>query len=151
MGRRPRKMWLGRIAHFAPREEVILLGHISFGVSDLARTTAFYDATMMALGYARVFTGPGSVGYGLPGTENERLRLFLTPNPVTPPGPGFHLAFLAPNRDTVDRFHEAALKFGGVDQGTPGLRPHYGPGYYAAFVLDPDGYKLEAKHPPPER
>ncbi len=106
---------------------------------------------MMALGYARVFTGPGSVGYGLPGTENDRLRLFLTPDPVTPPGPGFHLAFLAPNRDTVDRFHEAALKFGGVDQGTPGLRPHYGPGYYAAFVLDPDGYKLEAKHPPPER
>jgi len=151
MGRRPRKMWLGGIAHFAPREEVILLGHISFGVSDLARTTAFYDATMMALGYARVFTGPGSVGYGLPGTENDRLRLFLTPDPVTPPGPGFHLAFLAPNRDTVDRFHEAALKFGGVDQGTPGLRPHYGPGYYAAFVLDPDGYKLEAKHPPPER
>ena len=150
MGRRPRKMWLGRIAHFAPREEVILLGHISFGVSDLARTTAFYDATMMALGYAKVFTGPGSVAYGLPGTENDRLRLFLKPNPVTPPGPGFHLAFLAPNRDAVNRFHEAALRFGGVDQGTPGLRPHYGPHYYAAFVLDPDGYKLEAKHPLPE-
>jgi len=150
MGRRPRKMWLGGIAHFAPREEVILLGHISFGVSDLARTTAFYDATMMALGYARIFTGPGSVAYGLPGTENDRLRLFLKPNPVTPPGPGFHLAFLAPNRDAVDRFHEAALRFGGVDQGTPGLRPHYGPDYYTAFVLDPDGYKLEAKHPPPE-
>jgi catechol 2,3-dioxygenase-like lactoylglutathione lyase family enzyme len=125
------------------------LGHLSFGVRDLARTTAFQDATMAALGYAKVFAGPSSVAYGLQGTENDRLRLILKPGPITPPGPGFHLAFVAPSRGAVDRFHQAALQFGGTDQGPPGLRRHYGPDYYAAFVLDPDGYKLEAKHPPP--
>jgi catechol 2,3-dioxygenase-like lactoylglutathione lyase family enzyme len=78
------------------------------------------------------------------------LLLILQPDPVTPPGRGFHLAFVASSREAVDRFHAGALQCGGVDQGAPGLRPHYGPGYYAAFVLDPDGYKLEAKFPPPE-
>jgi len=126
-----------------------LLGHLSFGVADLARTTAFYDAVMGALGFARVFTASYAVGYGLAGTGNDRLLLILQPEPVIPPGPGFHLAFSAPSRPAVDRFHSAALQFGGIDQGAPGLRPDYGADYYAAFVLDPDGYKLEAKHPPP--
>ena len=127
-----------------------MLGHISFGVSNLKRSAAFYDACMASLSYVRVFTGLDAVGYGLPGTENDRLLLIQQPGPVTPPGTGFHLAFIAPSRAAVDRFHSAALQFGGLDQGAPGLRPHYGPDYYAAFVLDPDGYKLEAKHPPPE-
>jgi catechol 2,3-dioxygenase-like lactoylglutathione lyase family enzyme len=131
------------------RLEVIMLGHISFGVSDLPRATAFYDAVMAALGYARVFTGQQSVGYGLPGTTNDRFSLKFAAGPAAIPGPGFHLAFVAPSREAVDRFHAAALEFGGVDEGAPGLRPHYGAGYYAAFVLDPDGWKLEAKHPPP--
>ncbi len=128
-----------------------MFGHISFGVSDLARSTAFYDAIMTALGYCRVVTGPDCVGYGISGTRTDRLLLILKPQPIAPPGPGFHLAFAAPSRDAVDRFHAAALQFGGTDEGTPGPRPHYGPTYYAAFVRDPDGYKLEAKHPPPER
>jgi catechol 2,3-dioxygenase-like lactoylglutathione lyase family enzyme len=126
-----------------------MLGHISFGVSDLARTTAFYDATMNALGYARVFTSEHAVGYGRAGTEIDRLLLILQPRRIMPPGSGFHLAFIAPNRAAVDHFHAAALKHGGTSEGAPGPRPHYGPDYYAAFVLDPDGYKLEAKHPPP--
>lgn len=126
-----------------------MLGHLSFGVSDLARTVSFYDACMGALGYARVVTGPNSVGYGQPGTTADRLLLIRQSTPVTLPGPRFHLAFVAPSREAVDAFHDAALKWGGTDQGAPGLRPHYGPSYYAAFVLDPDGYKLEAKHPPP--
>ena len=126
-----------------------MLGHISFGVSNLARTTVFYDAALTTLGYARVFTGANAVGYGLRGTENDRLLLILKPGPIVPPGPGFHLAFVAPSREAVDRFHASALQFGGIDQGAPGLRSHYGLDYYAAFVLDPDGYKLEAKHPPP--
>jgi catechol 2,3-dioxygenase-like lactoylglutathione lyase family enzyme len=127
-----------------------VLGHLSFGVSNLARTTAFYDATMAALGYARVFTGPASIGYGRSGTQKDRLLLILQPDPVTPPGRGFHLAFIAPSREAVECFHSAALESGGIDQGAPGLRLHYGTNYYAAFVLDPDGYKLEAKHPPPD-
>jgi catechol 2,3-dioxygenase-like lactoylglutathione lyase family enzyme len=127
-----------------------LLGHLSFGVTDLVAATAFYDAALGALGYARVDTSPRSVGYGLPGAGDDRLRLFQCEGPAGPPGPGFHLAFAAPSRKAVDRFHAEALSHGGVDAGAPGLRPRYGPDYYAAFVLDPDGYKLEAKHPPPE-
>ncbi len=126
-----------------------MLGHISFGVSDLQRSGAFYDATMTALGYARVYTSDRAIGYGAPGSPHDRLLLILQPDAVTAPGVGFHLAFVASTREAVDRFHAAALAFGGVDEGAPGLRPQYGPDYYAAFVLDPDGYKLEAKHPPP--
>jgi catechol 2,3-dioxygenase-like lactoylglutathione lyase family enzyme len=126
-----------------------MLGHISFGVSDLRRSSDFYDAALAALGYARVFTGERAVGYGAPGAAADRLLLIQQPDAVRPPGPGFHLALAAPTRQAVDAFHRAALQHGGLDQGGPGLRPHYGPDYYAAFVLDPDGYKLEAKHPPP--
>jgi catechol 2,3-dioxygenase-like lactoylglutathione lyase family enzyme len=126
-----------------------MLGHLSFGVGDLAKSAAFYDAIMAALGYARVHTAVNAIGYGLPGTTNDRLLLIQAAAPVQPPGRGFHLAFAAPSRESVDRFHAAALACGGMDQGAPGPRPRYGPDYYAAFVLDPDGYKLEAKHPPP--
>jgi catechol 2,3-dioxygenase-like lactoylglutathione lyase family enzyme len=60
------------------------------------------------------------------------------------PGPGFHIAFAAPDRAAVDAFHQAALAAGGIDNGGPGLRLHYGPTYYAAFVIDPDGHRIEA-------
>jgi len=126
-----------------------MLGHISFGVQDLARTTRFYDAIMKALGYERVYTGTKSVGYGLAGTSNDRLLLIQQDEPTTPPGKGFHLAFVATSSKSVDMFHRAAMQHGGTDMGKPGPRPRYGPNYYAAFVLDPDGHKLEAKYPPP--
>jgi catechol 2,3-dioxygenase-like lactoylglutathione lyase family enzyme len=123
-----------------------MLGHISLGVTDLARATLFYDATMAALGHVRVYTGPKSVGYGLTGARSseDKLLLILEPEGTHPPGPGFHLAFDAETRESVDRFHTAALSNGGTDAGAPGLRTHYGPDYYAAFVIDPFGYKLEA-------
>jgi len=120
-----------------------MLGHLSFGVTDLARAIAFYDATLAALGYVRVWTSESAAGYGTPG-GNDRLALKLQSEPVVPPGPGFHLAFAAESRLAVDRFHAAALASGGTDEGAPGPRPHYGPSYYAAFVRDPDGHKLEA-------
>jgi catechol 2,3-dioxygenase-like lactoylglutathione lyase family enzyme len=122
-----------------------VLGHISFGVSDLIRAIAFYDPVMAALGYARVWADDRAVGYGLAG-GNDKLSLKLQPGPVVPPGSGFHLAFHAGSREAVDRFHAAALASGGTDRGAPGPRPHYSPTYYAAFVLDPDGHKLEAVH-----
>jgi len=127
-----------------------MLGHVSFGVKDLARSQAFYDAVMTALGYKRVFTAAHGIGYGKSGASEREDQLFLAlqDDPVNPPGKGFHLAFDAPSREAVDRFHQAALQFGGVDNGAPGLRPHYGADYYAAFVVDPDGYRLEAKYPP---
>jgi catechol 2,3-dioxygenase-like lactoylglutathione lyase family enzyme len=121
-----------------------VLGHLSFGVADLGRATAFYDAVMAPLGFRRVWTSPGGVGYGLKDGE-DKLALFPRPD-RTAPGPGFHLAFDAPSREAVDRFHAAALAAGGSCAGPPGLRPHYGPAYYAAFVIDPDGHKLEAVH-----
>ena len=119
-----------------------LLGHLSFGVADLGRSTAFYDAIMPALGYRRVWTSAKGVGYGLePG--KDKLALFPRED-ASPPGPGFHLAFDAGSQAAVDAFHAAALDAGGTCNGPPGLRPHYGETYYAAFVIDPDGYRLEA-------
>ena len=76
----------------------------------------------------------------------DKLALFAKTGEVRAPGPGFHLAFNAPSRDAVDRFHAAALRAGGSDCGRPGPRLQYGATYYAAFVLDPDSYKLKAVH-----
>ncbi|HEY8567091.1 MAG TPA: VOC family protein [Beijerinckiaceae bacterium] len=122
-----------------------MLGHLSFGVADLSRAVRFYDAALAPLGAVRVWTVADGAGYGPPG-GGDKLALKQQPGPVTPPGPGFHLAFDAPSREAVDAFHAAALAQGGRDAGAPGLRPRYGPTYYAAFVLDPDGHKLEAVH-----
>jgi len=123
----------------------VRLGHLSFGVADLARSIAFYDAALAPLGGVRVWTGEMAAGYGPPG-GGDLLALKHRRGPLTPPGPGFHLAFDAPDRSAVDAFHAAALAHGGTCNGPPGLRPHYGPTYYAAFVIDPDGHRLEAVH-----
>ena len=82
------------------------------------------------------------VGYGYAG-GGDKFALKRR-DTIHVPGSGFHLAFAASSTEAVDRFHAAALRHGGTDNGEPGLRPHYGPNYYAAFVLDPDGYRLEA-------
>jgi len=120
-----------------------MLGHLSFGVADLPRAIRFYDAVLAPLGYVRVWTIERQAGYGAPG-GGDKLALKLQSAPVVPPGPGFHLAFVAPSHEAVDRFHAEALRAGGSDEGAPGPRPHYGASYYAAFVRDPDGHKLEA-------
>jgi catechol 2,3-dioxygenase-like lactoylglutathione lyase family enzyme len=122
-----------------------MIGHLSFGVSDLPRAMAFYDAVLAELGYVRVWADDTAAGYGTAG-GNDRFALKLQPGAVVPPRPGFHLAFNAPDRAAVDRFHAEALRHGGQDRGAPGPRPDYGDTYYAAFVLDPDGHKLEAVH-----
>ncbi|MBY0335122.1 MAG: VOC family protein [Acetobacteraceae bacterium] len=119
-----------------------MLAHLSFGVADLDRAMAFYDAALAPLGAVRVWQVPDQAGYGAPGGP-DRLALKRRDG-AAPPGPGFHLAFAAPDRAAVDAFHAAALAAGGTDNGAPGLRPHYGPHYYAAFVVDPDGHRLEA-------
>ena len=126
-----------------------MLHHISFGVSDIERAAAFYDAALSPLGYVRVWEDirPGeadqAVGYGIAGGD-DKLALKHRPNGQRPPGPGFHLAFAAPSRKAVSDFHRAALQHGGKDNGAPGLRPDYGPDYYAAFVVDLDGHAIEA-------
>lgn len=122
-----------------------MLGHISFGVADLARAIAFYDRALAPLGVVRVWSHERAAGYGPPG-GNDKLALFARPGEARAPGPGFHLALQAPDRAAVDAFHAAALAAGGRDQGAPGLRAQYSPTYYAAFVSDPDGHRLEAVH-----
>ena len=126
-----------------------MLHHLSFGVTHLERSAAFYDAVLGALGYVRVWEDLGTgrpdpaVGYGwVAGEDKFAIKLRSGARIESPPG--FHLAFCAADRIAVRRFHEAALKSGGRDHGAPGLRPNYGPNYFAAFVLDPDGYHLEA-------
>lgn len=120
-----------------------MLHHISLGVADLQRSAAFYDAVLGALGYVRAWTDESAIGYGMPGS-GDKLAIKQRGADAVPPGPGFHVAFAAPDQRSVVRFHEAALRHGGRDNGAPGLRPHYGPNYYAAFVLDPDGHAIEA-------
>lgn len=120
-----------------------MLHHVSLGVADLPRAAAFYDAVLRELGYVRVWTDATAVGYGEPG-GGDKLAIKLRSAAARAPGPGFHLALAAPDRDSVGRFHEAALRHGGSDNGAPGLRPAYGPDYFAAFVIDPDGHRIEA-------
>jgi catechol 2,3-dioxygenase-like lactoylglutathione lyase family enzyme len=122
-----------------------MLGHLSFGVHDLARAADFYDRILAPLGFVRVWSNERGVGFGEKG-KGDKLALFAKPNQVVAPGPGFHLAFDAPSRAAVDAFHAAAIAAGGTDGGAPGPRPHYSPTYYAAFIIDLDGYKLEAVH-----
>jgi|SRR5580700_10675064 len=119
-----------------------MLGHLSFGVLDLDRSMAFYDAVLAPLGLTRIWTKEGAAGYGLPGRGD--IFALKRREGASAAGPGFHLAFNASTHSAVDAFHLAALGNGGTDNGRPGLRPHYGPSYYAAFVVDPDGYRLEA-------
>jgi catechol 2,3-dioxygenase-like lactoylglutathione lyase family enzyme len=119
-----------------------MLHHVSLGVADLAAAASFYDAALGALGYRRVFEHPTAIGYGI---EDGEDKLCLKLNAQSrPPGPGFHLAFAAPSREAVGRFHAAALAAGAQDNGAPGLRPSYGENYYAAFVIDRDGHRIEA-------
>lgn len=120
-----------------------MLHHISFAVENLERSTAFHDATLSTLGYVRVWADKTAVGCGMPG-GGDKFAIKLQSARATVPGPGFHLAFAAPSREAVACFHEAALSDGGKDNGLPGPRPDYGENYYAAFVIDPDGYRIEA-------
>lgn len=122
-----------------------MFDHLSLGVENLDRSAAFYDAALAPLGYVRLWRNARAAGYGPQGFEGEAPFAILEAMPAAgPPGQRFHLAFTAPSRDAVDRFHAAALAAGGVDEGAPGIRENYDPGYYAAFVRDLDGHRLEA-------
>jgi catechol 2,3-dioxygenase-like lactoylglutathione lyase family enzyme len=119
-----------------------MIDHVSIGVRNIATSKRFYDAVLQALGYQCLSESPESLGYGAKGPA---LWISATDRPV-PPGPrsGLHFCFAAPNRKAVDTFHAAGLACGGRDNGRPGLRADYGAGYYAAYLIDPDGYRIEA-------
>ena len=119
-----------------------MIDHLSLGVRDLDRAQRFYDATLGPLGYRRLSTDAGSLGYG--GTTVQ-LWILKVARPVPADREsGLHVCFTAPDRTSVDAFHKAALKHGGADNGAPGVRADYAPDYYAAFVIDPEGYRIEA-------
>ena len=120
-----------------------MLHHISFAVTDLARSAAFYDAVLATMGYVQVWADSTAMGYGLPG-GGDKFAIKLSAEPLTTSDPRFHLAFAAPSREAAARFHAAALRHGGKDNGPPELCPEYGEHYYAAFIIDPDGYRIEA-------
>lgn len=120
-----------------------MLHHLSFAVIDLARSAAFYDAVLAPLGYVRVWKDDTAVGYGLPGGD-DKFAIKLRSGGVAVPGDGFHVALAASSRKAVTAFHRAALEHGGKDNGGAGLHPEYGAHYFAAFVFDPDGYRIEA-------
>lgn len=119
-----------------------MLNHFSIGVRDIARAKRFYNAALKPLGYTCLDEGEASLGYG---ADAVVLWIGQTNSPVKPdPASNLHFCFDAPNKKAVDAFHKAALEAGGKDNGAPGIRADYSKGYYAAFVVDPDGYRLEA-------
>ena len=119
-----------------------MIDHVSIGVRDIAKSKRFYDAALKPLGYACLSESEGSLGYGRGGVT---LWISAAEHPVpSDMKSGLHFCFAAPTDKSVDAFHTAALVAGGRDNGKPGLRADYGPGYYAAFVVDPDGYRIEA-------
>jgi catechol 2,3-dioxygenase-like lactoylglutathione lyase family enzyme len=119
-----------------------MLHHLSLGVRDLELSAKFYDAALGALGYRRVFEDDTAIGYGL--VDDEDLLCLKLRDDARSPGAGFHLAFSAPSKAAVHDFHTAGLQSGGQDNGGPGFRPDYGEHYYAAFLVDPDGHRIEA-------
>jgi catechol 2,3-dioxygenase-like lactoylglutathione lyase family enzyme len=119
-----------------------MIAHLSIGARDIARARRFYDAALKPLGYTCLSSDESSLGYGAKAAEYWINR---TDHPVPADDcSGLHVCFTALDRNAVDAFHEAAMKAGGKDNGKPGLRAAYGPNYYAAFVVDPDGYRIEA-------
>ncbi len=121
-----------------------MFDHLGFGVTDFARSTAFYDQALAPLGIRRLLTVPpehtggvDATGYGV-----ERPQFWISGGGDT--SGRLHVCFQARTRAMVDAFYAAAIAAGGRDNGAPGLRPHYHEHYYGGFVLDPDGFNVEA-------
>jgi catechol 2,3-dioxygenase-like lactoylglutathione lyase family enzyme len=118
-----------------------MIHHVSIGVSDIAKARKFYDAALAPLGAKCLSEDASALGYG--GSEGPRLWL-LAAGTVESNIPGLHICLEAGKRSQVDAFHAGAIHAGGGDNGKPGLRADYGANYYAAFVTDPDGNRIEA-------
>jgi catechol 2,3-dioxygenase-like lactoylglutathione lyase family enzyme len=121
-----------------------VIDHTGLNVSDFQKSKAFYLRALAPLGYAvimelpREFAPDGAMGVGVPPKPD-----FWVAGGI-PQSPRLHVAFRAQSRAQVDAFYAAAIAAGGRDNGPPGIRPHYHPNYYGAFVLDPDGHNIEA-------
>ena len=127
-----------------------MIAHVSLGVSNIDRSKRFYDAALEPLGYKCLRAARSLVGYGY-GLDSIALWVFQAERPVpADEKSGLHFCFTARDAAAVDAFHAAAIAAGGRDNGAPGLRPIYSPDYYAAFIIDPDGYRIEAYYGPAE-
>ena len=115
-----------------------MLDHVSLSVRDYAASRGFYAKALRPLGYELAMEFGQVAGFGVGGKPDFWIAAGM------PQQPAIHVAFASQNRATVDAFYQAALAAGGKDNGPPGLRPHYHPSYYAAFVFDPDGNNIEA-------
>ena len=119
-----------------------IVHHLSLGTNDFDRALAFYDRVMPTVGARKVLSLPGAAAYG------KQFPEFWIQIPLDRAaagvGNGTHVAFIASSREVVDAFHAAALEAGATDDGPPGLRTQYGPDYYACYVRDLDGHKIEA-------
>jgi catechol 2,3-dioxygenase-like lactoylglutathione lyase family enzyme len=119
-----------------------MIDHVSVPVRDLEAAARFYEAVLGALGILKLEVRPATVGFGKKYPEfwiNLRAG-----TPALPENFGGHVCFRARSADLVDAFHAAAVKAGGTSDGAPGLRPQHGDGYYAAFIRDADGNRIEA-------
>ena len=116
-----------------------VIDHVTFGVSDFESAKAFYDRVMPTLGFKCVWEKPSMAAYGIGSADDFGI---IADNGSA--RRGAHVAFRAPDHASVDRFHAEALAAGGRDDGAPGFRPEYHASYYAAFIGDPDGNRIEA-------
>ena len=123
-----------------------MLDHVSITVSDLKRAERFYDAVLAALGVLKVGSSESWLGYGerCDAMHPDRAYLSIRLGPKPESAAGRHWCFKAPHRQAVDAFWQAGLRVGGSDDGAPGVRQGYHPNYYAAFLCDPDGNRVEA-------
>jgi len=117
-----------------------MIDHVSIAVRDLVASTAMYEQMLAVLGYAKLVAGPDTTGFGKAYPE-----FWLNRRPaMADADDGLHVCLRARSREAVDAFHAAALGAGAACDGPPGLRPHYSGGYYAAFIRDRDGNRIEA-------
>jgi catechol 2,3-dioxygenase-like lactoylglutathione lyase family enzyme len=121
-----------------------MIDHTGISVSNLEKSKAFYTEALGAIGYALLMEFPDAAGFGEPPKPDFWI------GQGAPNNPPVHIAFRVGNRALADAFYKAAIAAGGRDNGAPGLRPHYHPDYYGAFVLDPDGHNIEAVCHTPE-
>ena len=118
-----------------------MIDHVSVGVADLERAARFYEAAFATLGLSRLVTRPATIGFGKAYPE---FWINLRDGVEVPHESGTHICLRAKTTAEIDAFHAAAVGAGGTSDGPPGLRPHDRVKYYAAFVLDPDGNRIEA-------
>ena len=117
-----------------------MIDHVSIVVRDLAAAARFYDSVLATIGITKLEARPTTVGFG---KKYPEFWINLRADAVQPSS-GAHVCFRARSPDMVDAFHAAAVAAGGASDGAPGLRSQHGDGYYAAFIRDPDGNRIEA-------